>query len=296
MIKILFFTVWITTVGLMFSATPEVLSQEVSESSPFGSNPTAGSYFAVNGVQLYYEVYGAGEPLLLVHGNGGSIAGWRMQIPYFRNLFTVIAVDSRAQGKSGSNNEDLTYEMMTDDLAALIEHLDLGPVNVLGWSDGGIQALMLAMRHPDKVRKIIAMAANLNPSSAALADGVEEALKGYLDMLASDNNPTNLQKLKVAGITLSQPDIKPEELEAIAAPTLILVGDHDFIRDEHTLEIFHHVPNSQLGIFPNATHTVPFDEPELFNAAVDRFLRTPFVNKDRIADAFSSIEKIEAPQ
>ena len=82
---------------------------------------------------------------------------------------------------------------------------------------------------------------------------------------------------------------------AIAAPTLVLAGDHDAISDEHTLEIYHHLPNSQLCIFPNATHMIPFDDPARFNAAVERFLREPFVKRDRIKDFLKSYEAMQAP-
>jgi len=129
---------------------------------PYGSNSAAGHTFTHDGVRLYYEVYGSGEPLLMVHGNGGSIGDLAAQIAHFRQRFKVIAMDSRDQGKSADSKEKLTYEKMTDDLAALLDHLKSEPVNVLGWSDGGIEALLLGIRHPAKVKKLVAMAANLN--------------------------------------------------------------------------------------------------------------------------------------
>src|SRR6185369_2297913 len=134
----------------------------------YGANPAAGKTFVHDGIQLYYETYGAGEPLLLVHMNGGSIGTFKAQIDQFRSRYRVIAMDSRDHGKSAASPGKLTYEAMTDDLAALLDHLQTGPVNVLGWSDGGIEALLLGIRHPQKVKKIAAMAANLNPSDEAL--------------------------------------------------------------------------------------------------------------------------------
>src|SRR5215203_3560386 len=134
----------------------------------YGANPVAGRTFIHDGIKFYYEVYGVGEPLLLVHGNGGSVADLSAQIAHFRKRYKVIAMDSRDQGRSGDSTDKLTYEKMTDDLAALLDHLNVGPVNVLGWSDGGIEALLLGIRHPAKVKKIVAMAANLNPSENAL--------------------------------------------------------------------------------------------------------------------------------
>ena len=104
------------------------------------------------------EHTGAGNPLLIVHFNSGSIADMGAQIDHFRKGYKVIAMDSRDHGKSGDSPDKLTYEKMTDDLAALLDHLQTGPVDVLGWSDGGIEALLLGIRHPVKVKKIVAMA------------------------------------------------------------------------------------------------------------------------------------------
>lgn len=250
----------------------------------YGSNPTAGKTFTHDGVKLYFEIYGSGEPLLLVHGNGGSIADWKAQIDYFRGRYQVIAMDSRDQGKSSDSPGKLTYEKMADDLAALLDYLKSPPANVLGWSDGGINALLLGVRHPAQVKKIASMAANLNPNGL-----YPEALAMAKSML---NSAHGKRELKVAQLSLDEPHIDPNSLKKITAPTLILAGDHDLIIDEHTLDIYHHIPNSQLCIFPNATHMVPLDDPELFNATVDRFFRTPFVEKDRIKDFLKSIHAI----
>jgi pimeloyl-ACP methyl ester carboxylesterase len=262
----------------------------------YGANPAAGHTFTNDGVTLYYEVYGTGEPLLVVHGNGGSISDLGAQIAHFRKRYQVIAMDSRDHGRSTDSASPLTYEKMTDDLAALIDHLKVGPVNVLGWSDGGIEALLLGIRHPTKVKKLVSMAANLSPGPEALSPEVLALVKSMMDEIpaAARETPEGRRSLKVTGMMLVEPHIDLKALEAITAPTLILAADHDVIRDEHTIDIYHHVPNSQLAIFPNATHLIPFDDPATFNATVERFLRTPFVKKDRIKDTMSSLEKLRA--
>ena len=262
----------------------------------YGSNPAAGRTFSHDGVTLYYEVYGAGDPLLLVHGNGSSIGSFKAQIDHFRKRYKVIAMDSRDQGQSGDSPDEITYEKMTDDLAALIDHLKIGPVNVLGWSDGGIEALLLGIRHPAKVKKIAAMAANLNPGDEALFPEIVALFKSMIDSMpaAEKDSPQGKRELKVTRMMFDHPHIDAKALDAITAPTLVLASDHDLIRDEHTLEIYHHIPNSQLCIFPNATHFVPYDDPALFNATVERFFRAPFVKKDRIADALKSWEALKA--
>ena len=260
----------------------------------YGSNSTVGKTFVHDGVRLYYEVYGTGEPLLLVHGNGGSIADLSAQIAYFRTRYEVIAMDSRDQGRSGDSSSNITYEKMTDDLAALLAHLKIGPVNVLGWSDGGIEALLLGIRHPQKVKKIAAMAANLNPSDEALEPEIISLIKSMVsEMPASQREtPAGRREIKVTSMMLSEPNVQFKELQSIKAPTLILAADHDAIRVKHTVDIYLHIPNSQLVIFPGATHMIPFDDPVLFNSTVERFLRTPFRKIDMINDTVKSLEKM----
>jgi pimeloyl-ACP methyl ester carboxylesterase len=263
---------------------------------PYGSNQGAGKTFVHDGVTLYYEVYGQGEPLLIIHGNGGSIGTLAAQIAFFRSRYRVIAMDSRDQGNSGDSPGKITYEKMTDDLAALLDHLNTGPVDVLGWSDGGIEALLLGIRHPAKVKKIAAMAANLNPSTNAVYPETWAMARSMIEAIpaAEKDTPQGRRAIKVTSMMFEEPNIAPSALEAITAPTLVLASDHDLIRDEHTLDIFHHVPNSQLCIFPGATHMVPYDAPALFNATVERFFQTPFVKKDRIKDFLASYESMMA--
>src|SRR5689334_19491637 len=162
----------------------------------------AGQKFQHDGVELYYELYGSGEPLLLIHGNGGSSRDLAAQIAYFRKNYQVIAMDSRDQGRSGDSAAAITYEKMTDDQAALLEHLKVGAVNVVGWSDGGIEALLLAIRHPGKVKKVVSMAANLTPQGLH-----PDALKFIREMLKDPKIPP--RDRKVTEMMLTEPQIKP---------------------------------------------------------------------------------------
>jgi pimeloyl-ACP methyl ester carboxylesterase len=293
--KRLTFLLFALTVPALAAAQPATNPRPVVTPA-YGANTAAGHTFTHDGVRLYYEVYGRGEPLLIVHGNGGSIADVRAQIAYFRRQYRVIAMDSRDQGRSGDSPDPITYEKMSDDLAALIDHLKLGSVNVLGWSDGAIEGLLLGMRHPEKVKKIVAMAANLNPTEQAIYPEVIDVVKRMMDSIPADarETPQARRELKVTRMLLQEPHIEMTSLAAITAPTLIIAADHDLIRDQHTIAIYQHIPNAQLAILPNATHMVPFDDPATFNGVVERFLRTPFVNKDRIGDTLKSLEKMRS--
>ncbi len=282
--------------GCSSSQAPESAPEETAATAPvkYGDNPAAGHTFTHDGIDFYYEVYGEGEPLLLVHADGLSIGSFRQQIDYFRDRYQVIAMDSRAQGKSGDGPGKIDYEIMTDDQAALLDHLGVGPVHVLGWSDGGIEALLLGIRHPEKVDKLAVMAANLNP--AGLRPEALDMIHEMLRTAEASDTPQSKRDAKLAQMMLDEPHIQPEALEAITAPTLVMASDHDVISDEHTLEIYHHLPNGELCIFPNATHAVAYDDPVLFNSTVERFFETPYVKKDRIQDLLSSFEKIAAEQ
>ena len=260
---------------------------------PYGANKDAGATFVHDGVTLYYETYGQGDPLLLVHGNGGSVGTLAAQIDHFKAKYRVIAMDSRDQGRSADSQEPITYEKMTDDLAALIDHLQVGPVDVVGWSDGGIEALLLGVRHPGKVKKIVSMAANLNPGPEAFAPEVDALIKSMMELPDEvKNKPEGRRQLKVVGMMLKEPNIPPAMLAKVTAPTLVLASDNDLVRLEHIVTIYKSLPNAQLAIFPNRTHLIPYDDPEQFNSTVDRFLATPFKKIDLIPQTMGSFEKM----
>ena len=262
---------------------------------PYGANKEAGATFVHDGMTLYYETYGRGEPLLLVHGNGGSIGTLAAQIDHFKANYQVIAMDSRDQGRSADSEEPITYEKMTDDLAALIEHLNVGPVDVVGWSDGGVEALLLGVRHPGKVKKIVSMAANLNPGPEAFDPEVSALIKSMMELPdQTRDTPEGRRQLKVVGMMLKEPNIPPAMLANVTAPTLVLASDHDLVRLEHIVTIYRSLPNAQLAVFPNRTHLIPYDDPAQFNATVDRFLATPFKKIDLVPQTMGSFEKLMA--
>jgi pimeloyl-ACP methyl ester carboxylesterase len=235
----------------------------------FGNNPQAGNYAPVNGIRLYYETYGKGVPLLLLHGNGGSIADMRFQIPFFEKYYRVIAIDSRLQGKSGGSPDTVSYELMASDFCALLDYLHLDSAYVLGWSDGGINGLIMAMNCPGKIKKLAFTGANVVPDSSAFR------YKDILDMqnFEAQNPAASKTEKALIKMMVDQPHIPYSSLHNIRCPVLVMAGDQDIIKAEHTLKIFQSIPCACLSIFPDSRHGVCQQHPQLFNETVLTFFR-----------------------
>jgi len=263
----------------------------------YGSNPTAGKYVDVNDIRVYYEVYGEGELLLLLHGNGGSIENFIYQIPELSKHFKVIAVDSRAQGRSSDSDIEITYALMASDMSELIDKLNLGKVNVVGWSDGGNVGLELAFAHPEKVLKVVAFGANYTHENwMAPADSVTLAsddplwirtsivMKKYntaFERLSPNKERIPVIKKKLEDLMANYPNFTIDQLKTINIPFLIAVGDHDAINLDQTIAMFTNLPKAQLLIVPGASHFVPVEYPELINSEVINFLKTSYRDIDR---------------
>jgi pimeloyl-ACP methyl ester carboxylesterase len=252
------------------------------DTTMYGRNPAVGKYADIRGFKMYYETYGKGEPLLIIHGNGGSINNFVYQIPYFAKNYQVILADSRAQGKSVDPSDSLSYEMMTDDLNALLDNLHLKSCYVIGWSDGGINGLLLAIRHPDKVKKLAVTGANLWPDTTAVDPFIYHWAmnmnKTMRDSIAKMKSPTPEMKnqLKLLHLLSYEPHITVEQLHTITCPTLVIGGDHDILLPKHTMLIAQSIPNSYLWIIPNSGHSTPIFKKDQFNQVVGDFFAQPF--------------------
>ncbi len=251
----------------------------------FGENTQLGKYAEVNGIQMYYEVYGKGDPLVLIHGSGQSIEAMRYQIRHFASNYRILVADSRAHGKSGTGKGRLTYEQMADDWAALMDIVNMEAANIVGWSDGGNISLLLAIHHPDKVGKLAVMGANLQPDSSAVypwaGEWVAKESKKIENMITTGDKSQDWNRLKQQfGLLREQPTISLAALQGISLPVLVMAGDRDIIRTEHTVLMFENLPNAQLAIFPGETHFAPHNHPQIFNATVGAFLRNPFSKPD----------------
>jgi pimeloyl-ACP methyl ester carboxylesterase len=245
---------------------------------PYGNNKTAGKYYNIRGFKMYCEIYGNGKPLLMIHGNNGSIKSFANNIPYFALKYKVIVADSRAQGKSIDQSDSLTFEMMADDEAALLDSLHIDSTYVLGWSDGGITALLMAIRHPDKVIKIASSGANLRSDSSATQPSLWKKQQKYYSTFKSKKWSTDDEKnnWKIFLLDWQQPNISLAQVHSIKCPALIIGGDHDLIPVMHTVQIYQNIPNANLWIVPHSGHATLIEHKDMFNLRVDEFFEYPY--------------------
>jgi pimeloyl-ACP methyl ester carboxylesterase len=247
------------------------IDNSLMESEAYGSNNKAGKYADVNGIRLYYEIYGSGEPLLLIHGNNESIASFDRQIPELSKKYMVIAVDSRGQGNSGADNTKLTYELFADDVSKLLDYLKIKNANILGWSDGGNIALILAMKHPGQVKNVAAMAAVLYNDSTSVPNEINVIIRKQVLEMEQKGVDSNDIDYRLKKLLLTEPNIDPDSLKRISVPVLIMAGENDIVRQGHTKLIAEKIPKGTLKIFKNTGHEAPKDIPAEFNKTVLAF-------------------------
>jgi pimeloyl-ACP methyl ester carboxylesterase len=245
---------------------------------PYDHNPATGKFYDINGFKMYTEVYGSGPPLLMIHGNNGDMSAFAKNVPYFATHYKVILADSRSQGRSLDPDHPLTFEMMADDYAALLDAMHIGSAYVIGWSDGGIDALLLAMRHPEKVKRLVSTGANLWPTADAFAPGLWDGEKKEYDSGLHRTYRTAREKndRKLFLLDWQEPHIKLAQLHAIQAPSLIICGDHDLISISHTVLIYQNIPHANLWVVPNSGHGTLREHTDDFDRQVDKFFTDPY--------------------
>lgn len=241
----------------------------------YGKNDSAGHRVTVNGIELYYETYGQGEPLLLLHGNSQSIQAFTYQIPEFAKHYRVIAVDTRGQGRSSEDGERYTYELFADDMKALLDKLNLDSVNVVGWSDGGNTGLLLALNYPAKVKKLVTMGANIYINDNVVDRSVLQEIEKRRKTWEADTSGTAQNAARLMTLLLTEPNRVYEDLRAIHCPVLVMAGENDIIKENHTRNIAANLPKGTLHIASGEDHYFPVNHPAEFNAIVLDFLQNP---------------------
>lgn len=251
--------------GLMLSSfTMQGRSSKTHHQSASIKNDTLvfkSGYLEVNGINMYYEVYGQGEPLILIHGGGSTISTtFERVIPLFARKYRVIAMDLQAHGRTGDRAAPETFEQDADDVTTLLRKLNIDRADFFGFSNGATTTLQIAIRHPEIINKIVL------GSPLAKRDGVPSQFWSFMKAAKLENMPEPLkaaylkdtpdpQGLQVmhdkdASRMVNFRDIPDEQIRSITAPAFIIVGDQDIIKPEHAIEIHKLISHSRLAIIP----------------------------------------------
>lgn len=262
------------------SKTETKTATSAEQKSPVQNATGKGEYASINGLQMYYEIHGAGRPLVLLHGS--FLAG--VVYPTLAEGRQSIVVDMQGHGHTADIDRPFTFEQMADDTAALLKHLKIEQTDVFGYSMGGTIGLALAIRHPDLVRRLAVFGAVYRPIEEAWT---LDMLKGWNEITPENFAPADLKepyekqspapnwKKLVAKILQMEKDFKgfsKEQMKAIKAEVLISAGDRNDTPPEHLAEMHDLIPKSQLAIFPNTEHVLLLNKPENLPPQIKEFL------------------------
>ncbi len=236
------------------------------------------TYLRINGVDLYSEVDGTGPAVLLLHGGFCSLESLRAQSDALVPDHRVFAYERPGHGRSADVDGEFGYERGVADTLAYLDVHGLESVDVVGYSDGAIIGLLLALHHPERVRSLVAISANLDPSGftdAADEPDVEPDVERMHYERLSPDGPGHADVVlgKLVRLWTSEPRIDPADLARVTAPTLVMSGDRDTIRPDHSLLIASSIPGAQLCIVPGTTHHLIAERPALVSALIREFLQ-----------------------
>jgi pimeloyl-ACP methyl ester carboxylesterase len=258
---------------------------------------TRSGYAPVNGLRMYHEIHGEGQPLVLLHGAYMTVELWGTILPTLAESRQVIAPEMQGHGRTADVDRPLTYEQMADDVAALLQHLGIGEADVFGYSMGAGVAVQVAIRHPDVVRRLVAASvaynsAGMQPELLAMMETITpEAFAGSPWMEAYERVAPRPQDFATLVAKLKQLDTSPqdwptEDIRSIQAPTLLVAGDSDAVRLEHAVEMFrllgggamgdlHGLPRSRLAVLPATTHVGVLSRADWLVPMIAEFLDAP---------------------
>ena len=222
-------------------------------------------------IRHYFVEKGQGEPLILLHGNGESSDYFVNQTNVFAERYHVYAVDTRGHGRTPRGDRPFTIRQFADDLLGFMDGHGIERAHLLGFSDGGNIAMIFAMRYPERVGRLILNGANLNTKGVRSSVQIPIEIGYRTAKLFSGRSASARAKTEMLGLMVNDPDVRPEELEAIRAKTLVIAGTKDLIRESETRRIAEHIPDSRLVLIPG-NHFVASKNPEEFNRAVLDFL------------------------
>ena len=236
------------------------------------SNKHIHQYTLADGSTMYYECYGTGEPLFLLHGNSGSTLYFKKQIHDLKKYYKVYAIDSRGRGNSNDLAENIDFSLMAEDLLELIKHENLTKINLLGFSDGANLALIFAQNYPQYIKTLILNAANgsfndLTEASKKRFQLINKFLHWWEKYYQKAKRYHRYFKLAFANLHLNY-----QKLAKLKFPVLILVGQYDIVKQEFSEKLANTFPNAKLVIEPHVGHTFALEHPQAYNQYILNFL------------------------
>jgi len=273
---------------VLLSLAPGGLQTRAQEATPAVTPNSPGETVSLNGADIYYEVYGAGDPVVLVHGGGGSGRNFVNQVPALVDAgYQVIVIDSRGHGHSSHGPDPLSYELMASDVLGVMDHLGIDKADLVGLSDGAIIGLELGINHPVRLHRVVAYGANYNPQGI-ITEGTPtpefDAFIGpFFDQLVADYEQTSPTSggfdalfAEVQALSQVAPNFSEDQLRSITVPFLILDGaEEEAIKPEHTRRLAELIPGAELILMPGTGHFAPIQQPEEFNRIVLDYLASP---------------------
>ncbi len=242
-----------------------------------------GEYVDAGGVRTYYELAGDGDPLILLHGGMCTVETLDAQTPALARRYRVYVPERRGHGRTADLDGPITYEVMAADTIAFMEAVGSGRAHLVGYSDGALVALLVALQRPELVDRLVLIGQYVNfeylrpeleAMMGALTADVLPPMLRELYAAASPDGPEHFEVVfdKLAAVWRSDPGIAFARLADVQAPTLVLLGDRDAISLEHAAAMQRALPVAQLGVVPGATHALPMEKPELTNRLMLDFL------------------------
>jgi pimeloyl-ACP methyl ester carboxylesterase len=251
-------------------------------SPPALPKAASAGYVQHDGARIFYETYGNGPPVILLHGGFANSRYWGNQTPALLKAgYQVILIDSRGHGRSSRDARPYTYELMASDVVAVMDHLHIPKASVVGWSDGAIIALVMALTSPDRLLRVFAFAANMDPSGVrpdtdahpVFARFEAQSAKEYAALSPTPSGFDDFSKA-INRMWQTEPNYTAADLHRIHTLVAIVDGDHDeAIKREHTEYLAQQIPGATLIILPGVSHFAMLQKPALFNAAMLDFLR-----------------------
>ncbi|MDR3476346.1 MAG: alpha/beta hydrolase [Devosia sp.] len=237
-------------------------------------------YQTVNGTPTWIVERGAGEAtILLLHGGLGNSDELLDSIgPDLARRYRLVAFDRKGHGRTADDGLPFHYDAMTEETRAVMAHLGIAPTHVVGWSDGGIIALLLALRHPELVRRAVLIGANFHHSGFKAADFGSDAPffkqveAGYAERALDGGRQFGGVVARVTRMWTTEPTLAPGDLQQVAAPVLVMAADRDAVTLEHTVTLFENLPHGQLAVVPGTSHDLPEEEPALVARLILDFL------------------------